>query len=98
MGYVLKAIRKIDGFRAECAGTDELVIFNSEVPVGKTEAAWILVGMVLYEIGADGDGENGGKGDLVNCSQEIFEAFARSGRYSYADVEFSMEKSNGCRK
>lgn len=52
------------------------------------DAAKILADVVLAELG-DGDGENGGYGDLKNCYGSIIDSFVRTGHYEYADCRFN---------
>ena len=40
----------------------------------------------------DGDGENGGKGSLKNCIDEIAEYFLVAGNYAYADCIFRLRE------
>ena len=45
---------------------------------------------ILFDILADGDGENGGKGSLYNCADEIFHSLFNGGTYAYADLIFRI--------
>lgn len=54
-----------------------------------SEAAKFMADIVLREVG-EGDGENGGKGNLSNCYGEIYSAFNFDGHYEYADCSFSL--------
>ena len=56
---------------------------------GAKEASEFMTEFVLSELG-DGDGENGGKGSLVNCRDEIRDCLYRDGFYSYANCFFRI--------
>ena len=88
--FHLKAVRNIDGFRAELVGSNQLVIADFDLGgVDEDAASWILTGIVLNM--AEGDGENGGKGCLPLCATVIFDAIRHRGSYSYADMEFTLK-------
>ena len=53
------------------------------------DAADFMTEFVLNELG-DGDGENGGRGSLKNCRDEIRDILCRDGFYSYADCFFRI--------
>jgi hypothetical protein len=40
----------------------------------------------------DGDNENGGKGSLWDCADDIFFALWNGEKYSYADMEIGIEE------
>lgn len=68
-------------------------IIDTIVPVGLFRACDMMTGIILAELG-HGDGENGGKGDLENCANEIYQ-FLLKGRYVYADCEFEVVYIDG---
>lgn len=75
-------------FRMEIHNTEtsqELMNYVAYCPF--YEACRIMADAVIRELG-EGDGENGGMGDLRNCWGDIFNAFMFHHRYEYADVMF----------
>ena len=59
---------------------------------GKKEIACkFCADLVIAEMG-DGDGENGGKGSLKNCIDDIVKAFLECGGYAYADCTFDLRE------
>lgn len=57
----------------------------------KKAASRFSADLVISEMG-DGDGENGGKGSLKNCIDEIAEYFLVAGNYAYADCIFRLRE------
>lgn len=93
--FKIKAVRKLlDGQTLKQEG-EKVVrewVINGNL-FGERDAIQVLVGWVIYELG-DGDGENGGKGSLKNCVEEIWNEIYHTGRYEYADMIFTMEVVN----
>lgn len=56
----------------------------------KHEACETLANVILNLMG-DGDNENGGKGSLKNCRDEIITTLEMYNSYSYADWEFYIK-------
>lgn len=52
--------------------------------------ATLMVIQLLYVMLGDGDGENGGKGSLYNCADEIFTILFNGTGYCYADCTFAV--------
>lgn len=63
--------------------------FSFQYHGNRKDASRFSAGLVISELG-DGDGENGGKGSLRNCIDEIAKAFEHGGNYCYADCEFVL--------
>jgi len=63
--------------------------FSFQYHGNRKDASRFCAGLVISELG-DGDGENGGKGSLKNCIDEIAKAFEHGGNYCYADCEFVL--------
>ena len=61
-----------------------------ETHATRYHATMALVAALYNEL-QDGDSENGGKGSLYNCADDIFKTLFNGGTYYYADCRFKVE-------
>ena len=93
IGWKMREI-KVDVTRQETQwfltgeGTDH--IYRQPFIGDKHEACETLAKVILNLMG-DGDNENGGKGSLKNCRDEIVTTLELNDSYSYADWEFRIK-------
>lgn len=88
---ILPSVQKKEGvFVLECK-KDGKEYFTFEYRGTKKSACRFSADLVISEMG-DGDGENGGKGSLKNCIDEIAEYFRVAGNYAYADCIFRLRE------
>lgn len=88
---ILPSSKKKEGvFALECR-KDGKEYFSFVYRGDKETACKFCADLVISEMG-DGDGENGGKGSLKNCIDEIAKMFEDGGRYCYADCTFDIRE------
>lgn len=88
---ILPSSKEKEGvFVLECK-KDGKEYFTFEYRGTKKDACRFSADLVISVMG-DGDGENGGKGSLKNCIDEIAEYFLVAGNYAYADCIFRLRE------
>ena len=82
--------QRVSVYTMECL-KDGKEYFTLKYRGTKKDACRFSADLVISEMG-DGDGENGGKGSLKNCIDEIAEYFLVAGNYAYADCIFRLRE------